>query len=406
MNTAAIILAAGESSRFRQAGFTEKKQFLKLQGVPLFWRSAICFARNPGISSLVFVFSPTELAARQQQINELNTTRPLGIAIHCTAGGKTRQESVHNGLSALPPQTDIVLVHDGARPFLQAALVSRLLQELKGNSDIDGVIPALAVTDTIKEVENGIVQKTLERKILQSVQTPQAFFVPVLRAAHEKAANEKHSGTDDAALVELAGGRVKVICGDPMNKKITTPDDLALLAENPTPPRPCTGFGYDVHKFGGDRPLVLGGIPISGDLKVAAHSDGDVVLHALTDALLSCCGLGDIGDLFPDTDKQFENMSSSIFVAKALEIFQKNNFILCHTDITIITQIPKISPYKKMICQNIAKLLHLEEKYINIKATTEEGLGFTGNKEGIKSIAVVTALQNQHKYNEVNNAFF
>ncbi len=397
MNTAAIILAAGESSRFRQAGFTEKKQFFKLQGVPLFWRSASCFAKNPSIGSLVFVFSPTELTARQKQVDELNLARPLGVTIHCTAGGKTRQDSVYNGLLALPPKTDIVLIHDGARPFLQAALVSRLLQELKENKDIDGVIPALAVTDTIKEVKNGIVQKTLEREILQSVQTPQAFFVPALRAAHEKAASEKRLGTDDATLVELAGGTVKVICGDAMNKKITTPDDIALLAENPTPPRPCTGFGYDVHKFGGERPLILGGVPIAGDLKISAHSDGDVVLHALTDALLSCCGQGDIGDLFPDTNKQFENMSSSIFVAKALEIFQKNNFMLCHIDITIITQIPKIAPYKKMIRKNIAKLLHIKEEYINIKATTEEGLGFTGKKEGIKSVAVVTALQNQEK---------
>ena len=390
MNIAAIILAAGESSRFRQAGYTQKKQFIGWKDVPLFWHSACCFARIPALRDLFFVFSPADLDDWQDRVRRLDVDRPLRVPWQCVGGGQTRQQSVYNALAALAPDTDQVLVHDGARPFLRATLVTRLLEELPG---ADGVIPGLPVTDTIKEVGSGIVKHTPDRQSLWRVQTPQAFSFPVLLAAHRQAKAQNRQGTDDAALVEQMGGQIKVIAGDPDNRKITTPEDTSLLFPASPMPLPRTGYGYDVHKFGGDRPLVLGGIPIVGGLSVAAHSDGDVVLHALVDALLACLGLGDIGELFPDNDTRFENISSAVFVSEVMDLVHKHKLHLCHVDITIITQTPKIAPHKQAIRRNIARLLHCEPTSVNIKATTEEGLGFTGKKQGIKAVAVVTALQ-------------
>ncbi len=390
MNIAAIILAAGASSRFRQAGYTQKKQFLHWKGVPVFWHSARCFARIPSLRNLFFVFSPADLDDWQNQVKQLDASQPLHLPWQCVGGGQTRQQSVLNALAALPADTDKVLVHDGARPFLRAALVTRLLDEL---TDVDGVIPGLPVTDTIKEVSAGLVKQTPDRQTLLRVQTPQAFFLAPLLAAHQQALEQNRQGTDDASLVEQTGGKIKVIAGDPENRKITTPEDIKLLSSTVTTPLPCTGYGYDVHKFGGERPLVLGGIPIAGDLSVAAHSDGDVVLHALVDALLACLGQGDIGDFFPDNDERFANMGSAIFVSEVMELIQKHGLRLCHVDITIITQTPKIAPHKKAIRHNIARLLHCDLANVNIKATTEEGLGFTGKKQGIKAVAVVSALK-------------
>ncbi len=397
MNIAAIILAAGASSRFLQAGYTEKKQFLRWKGVPLFWHSARCFARIPCLSNLFFVFPPADLGYWQDQVQQLDAPEPLHIPWKCVGGGQTRQQSVYNAITALPPDTGIVLVHDGARPFLQARLVTRLIEALH---DVDGVVPGLPVTDTIKEVRSGLVRQTPDRQTLWSVQTPQAFFCSSLLAAHEQAKAQNRQGTDDASLVEQMGGKIKVIAGDPNNQKITTPEDIDLLSSSSSTPLPCIGYGYDVHQFGGNRPLVLGGIPIAGSLSVRAHSDGDVVLHALADALLACLGQGDIGELFPDNDIRFENASSAVFISEIMELVQRYRLSLCHIDITIITQVPKIAPHKKSIRLNIARLLHCEPANINIKATTEEGLGFTGKKQGIKAVAVVTALKPIQRDNE------
>ncbi|MDD4950965.1 MAG: 2-C-methyl-D-erythritol 2,4-cyclodiphosphate synthase, partial [Desulfovibrionaceae bacterium] len=221
---------------------------------------------------------------------------------------------------------------------------------------------------------------------------PQGFKRGLLVRAHALAQEQGWEVTDDASLVERMGEPVLVVPGEEANVKITTPEDLARLNQA-RPAAPCVGLGYDAHRYGPGRPLVLGGIPIPNGPRVQAHSDGDVLLHALTDALLGCAGAGDIGLLFPDTDPAFEAMSSSIFVKEALARAQEAGLKIVHADLTVVAQTPKIAPWREQIAENVAGLLGLERGQVNVKATTEEGLGFTGEKKGLKAYALVTAVR-------------
>ena len=229
------------------------------------------------------------------------------------------------------------------------------------------------------------------------VQTPQGFALPPLLAAHHAARQESAAGraaTDDAALMEANGHPVLVVPGEAANIKITHPEDLALLEErSPVMPVPRVGMGYDVHRYGSGRPMKLGGIIIPNAPEVIAHSDGDVLLHALMDALLGCAALGDIGRLFPDADARFDNISSAVLLDDVLERFRDAGLTLCHVDLTVVAQTPKLAPHREEIRKNVARLLGLGTDSVNIKATTEEKLGFTGACEGIKAYAVATAFQ-------------
>jgi 2-C-methyl-D-erythritol 4-phosphate cytidylyltransferase/2-C-methyl-D-erythritol 2,4-cyclodiphosphate synthase len=261
-------------------------------------------------------------------------------------------------------------------------------------------VPAIPVTDTIKAVrrtaETGehslMVDRTCPRHDLRAAQTPQAFARDVLTRAHVRARERGFSGTDDAALVEADGVPVLVVEGEDANRKITTAADLPLLwPEEPAAPRiPCTGLGYDVHRFGGNRPFILGGVPIACALSLCAHSDGDALLHALMDALLGCIGAGDIGDFFPDTDPVWEGVSSGLLLAETLALCRRRGLEITHADITVIAQVPRIAPHRAAIAANVANLLHLPVSRVSIKATTEEHLGFTGEKKGIKVLALGT----------------
>ena len=191
----------------------------------------------------------------------------------------------------------------------------------------------------------------------------------------------------------MAGQPVRIVPGKSANIKITTPEDLRVLASSPPQPIPCTGFGYDVHAYGGNRPMVLGGMPIAGAPFIKAHSDGDVLLHALCDAILGCLGLGDIGEHFPDNDERFENISSGILLSEVMDMARARGLCITHVDLTIIAQTPRLGPHKAAIRGNVARLMELADEQVNIKATTEEHLGFTGRKEGIKAVAVVTAAR-------------
>ncbi|KAF5029712.1 Bifunctional enzyme IspD/IspF [anaerobic digester metagenome] len=307
------------------------------------------------------------------------------------AGGERRQDSVRLGLAALPIGCGRVLVHDSARPFFSPTLVRALLDGL--TDSIDGVIPGLPVTDTVKHVEDDRILSTLRRDSLRAVQTPQLFPAALLRRVHERALAENWEVTDDASMVELAGGTVRIVPGEATNLKITNPEDLRVLA-SPTPaPVPCTGFGYDVHAYGGTRPMVLGGMPIAGAPLVKAHSDGDVLLHALCDAILGCLGLGDIGEHFPDSDEKYDNISSAVLLSEVMDKARRMGLTITHVDLTVIAQTPRLSPHKAGIRANVARLMELADHQVNVKATTEEHLGFTGRKEGIKAVAVVTAAR-------------
>lgn len=413
MNIWGIILAAGTGSRLSESlrargeslGHNALKQFILYKGIPLFWHSALAFSRYAGIAGLVFVFPGADAETSSQDsvpasdeysslVHELDNGPhgAIGLPYIVVSGGRERQDSVRHALEALPLECDAVLVHDAARPFVKTGLIARVADELKAGRP--GVIPGVPVTDTIKSVSDaGQVTATPERSQLRAVQTPQGFSLAVLKKAHEAARGKGWKATDDAALLELIGEPVLVVEGQTDNIKITTAEDLALLKPDETKMEPCTGLGYDVHRYGGERPFILGGVPIATDVTVSAHSDGDTLLHALMDAMLGCVGLGDIGGLFPDTDKRLENISSGVLLAEVYDRCRKAGLVITNVDVTVIAQTPKIAPHRENIAKNLAKLLQLPVAKINVKATTEERLGFTGEKKGIKVMAVVSGLR-------------
>ncbi len=393
----AIVLAAGSSTRLGTEGIKNKKQFLEYKNAPLYWQSISILAHCPAVSGITLVFPPDELKYRQGEGERLHRSNNPEIPLLFAPGGTRRQDSVFNALQELPSSCDMVLVHDAARPFFSPTLVHRLTEGL--TPDTDALIPVLPCKDTIKMVNKGIVQKTLARSELFSVQTPQAFRKNALISAHFQALENGLDATDDAYLVERSGGRVKTITGEENNLKITTVEDLKKLQRTLNAPDTMqfTAFGYDVHKFGGNRPMLLGGIPVPNGPSIEAHSDGDVLLHALADAIFGLAGKGDLGDYFPDSDPENENKSSSIFLAESLHIAEKEGIILTHIDLTIITQTPRLSEFKPLIRKNIIGITGLKKKNVNIKATTEEGLGFTGSKLGIKAMAVVSARKKSNE---------
>lgn len=390
-----VLLAAGSGTRLAAASRGVKKQFLERDGHPLYWHSLVAFAKSPAVAGIVVVFPPDDLDAARGQLEALLARHDPGIPVLTAAGGRRRQDSVRNGLAALPRAAAHVLVHDAARPFVDPALIGRVAAALEAGHP--AVIPVMPVTDTIKEVRDDTVVKTLDRDALAAVQTPQGFEAALLRAAFDQA-GEDFAVTDDASLVEHLGRPVHTVAGTPGNVKITNPEDLTLLASQTPPALPVTGYGYDVHRYADpnrpgkqpSRPMKLGGFPIAGAPDVLAHSDGDVLLHALIDAILGCVGGGDIGGLFPDTNPDFDNMASGVFLSEALLSAKAQGLEITHVDLTVIAQIPRIAPHAQAIRVNVAALLGLDKSRVNVKATTEEGLGFTGEKKGIKAVALVT----------------
>lgn len=393
----AIILAAGNSTRLEHSTGGLKKQFLSWQGVPLFWHSVRVLARIPTIQGLVLVFPVADMDNASHQVDRLRSQESVGVFLKLIAGGERRQDSVRNGLTALPGQCDVVVIHDAARPFFSAELTGRLLHALK--TGVAGAVPGLPITDTVKQVADDEILATIPRETLQTVQTPQVFLRDVLNAAHQQCHEQGWTVTDDASLLERSGHAVRVVPGGRGNIKITTPDDLRYLEDQSAMDKriPCVGMGYDVHRFGSGRPLKLGGVPFPGAPDVIAHSDGDVLLHAVADAMLGCLGRGDIGELFPDTDPKLEGIDSAVLVAEVMELVRQAGMELTHVDLNIVTQVPKIAPRREEIRRNVARLLQLDYTQVAVKAGTEEGLGFTGAKQGIKAMAVVTAVKNSRK---------
>lgn len=382
----AIILAAGQGQRFSSATGGTPKQFLQWQNAPLYWHSALVMSKATCIGGIVFVFPANAKEKQEKHIAELNQKSPLGLPIKIASGGPLRQDSVRLGLRALPTPVSHVLIHDAARPFLSPHLVHSVCQCLEEGAD--AVVPALPVTDTIKRCNCNKIVETLARDSLLAIQTPQGFARGLIESAHEFASHNGIIATDDASLVEAMGKEVVWIHGEDTNCKITRPEDMHYLTQRTSTTR--VGMGYDVHCYGGERPLKLGGVPIANAPTVKAHSDGDVLLHALMDALLGCAGLGDIGQHFPDTDSRYDNISSAILLDKVLELLSDKGITVCHVDVTVIAQKPRLAHFKEEIRSNLARLLAMEKEHINIKATTEEGLGFTGRLEGIKACVIAT----------------
>lgn len=313
------------------------------------------------------------------------------------AGGTTRSDSVRAGLAHVPADATIVCVHDGARPFADAAIFERVIAAVAGDRSApgaDAAIPGITVADTIKQIDaHGAVVHTPPRAELTAVQTPQAFRATVLRAAHASGAE----ATDDAALVEATGGRVVVVEGSTSNRKITDPDDLhwarrRVQQEDDTmAPTVRVGQGFDIHRFSDDpnRPLVLGGVLFDGHVGLHGHSDADAVAHAVTDALLGAAGLGDIGEHFPDTDPQWKGVDSLILLRRAAQLVRDAGYRIGNVDCSVVCEAPKLSPRK---AEMQARLSEATGAPVTVKGRRAEGLGALGRQEGIACWAVAVII--------------
>ena len=376
MRFSAVIVAAGSGSR---AGGQQPKQWRALHGRPVARWSAEALLAT-GAERVVVVIRPDEEEAAELALAGL----PRIERVH---GGAERVDSVRAGLAAAAVGApEAVLVHDAARPFVNPAHVAALLAALE---DADGALPALPVSDTMKRLE-GAGARTVSRDGLWRAQTPQAFRLEPLRAAYA-AWPEAEPPTDDAAVVERAGGRIVLTPGDPMLLKLTYPEDFPMAERLAGAARITrTGLGLDAHRFGpGDR-LWLCGVEIAHDAGLVGHSDADAGLHALTDALLGAIGEGDIGDHFPPSDPRWKGASSDRFLAHALGLVQARGGRVVNIDVTLVCERPKIKPHRDAMRARLAELLELPLERVSVKATTMEGMGFTGREEGLAAQAVAT----------------
>ena len=374
---AAILLAGGRGLR---AGFGRPKQLEWLCGKPVLRWSLDVLAGYPGLSGGVLVANHDVMAA----------TYPLPEGWMAADPGVERQQSVANALSALTdwPDDAVVLVHDAARPGVDSAVVDRLLAALDG---ADAAIPVLPVPDTLVEAADGAAGAVVARDRLARVQTTQAFRLGTLRRAHAEASGA--AATDDAQLVRSLGVSVATVEGDARLHKLTYAADMAILAGllgTKDMMRTAVGMGYDVHRLVEGKPLWIGGIEIAHSHGLEGHSDADVGLHALTDAILGALGDGDIGDHFPPSDPQWRGAASHHFLSFAGERVAANGGRIGHLDLTIIAEAPRIGPHRVAIRDRIAEILAIPAGRVSVKATTTERLGFTGRREGIAAQAVAT----------------
>ncbi|MBT9155319.1 MAG: Bifunctional enzyme IspD/IspF [Firmicutes bacterium] len=306
------------------------------------------------------------------------------VPVTLVTGGSTRQASVYAGLAAVPQTTEFVLIHDGARPFVTPALIARVLAATR---ECGACFPGVPLTDTVYEAGAGHLTKVLARDELVAVQTPQGFRRELILRAHREAQATGITATDDAALVFSGGHHVVVVEGEPANVKLTTPSDLARFSTSSVT---RMGMGMDVHRLVPGRRLVLGGVEIPSSLGLLGHSDADVVTHAVMDALLGAAGLGDIGQHFPDSDERYLDADSLELLRGVAVLLKARQVQPIYVDVTLLLEAPKIGPYREEMRSNIAGALGLEANQINIKATTNEGLGYVGSGEGAVCYAAAT----------------
>jgi 2-C-methyl-D-erythritol 4-phosphate cytidylyltransferase / 2-C-methyl-D-erythritol 2,4-cyclodiphosphate synthase len=380
--TAAILVAAGRGLR---AGAGGPKQYRTIGGRPVILRAMEPFCHHVEVSQVQPVVNPDDAAMFNEAVRGLRHLAPV-------KGGATRQASVYAGLEALvPARPDIVLIHDAARPFVSAALISRAIAAASATG---AAIPAIAVADTIKLVDNqGHIEATPERARLRIAQTPQSFRFDAILEAHRRAVRDgRHDFTDDAALAEWAGLTVATFEGDVANMKLTTPEDFvreeARLASQLGDVR--TGTGYDVHAFGEGDHLMICGVRVPHTRGFLAHSDGDVGLHALVDAILGALADGDIGSHFPPDDMKWKGAASDKFLKYAVERVTTRGGRIANLEVTLICERPKIGPLRDRMRARIAEIAGLDISRVAVKATTSERLGFTGREEGIAATACAT----------------
>jgi 2-C-methyl-D-erythritol 4-phosphate cytidylyltransferase/2-C-methyl-D-erythritol 2,4-cyclodiphosphate synthase len=375
---AVLVVAAGKGERI---GGAVPKQYTPLLGKPLLRWTLEAMARQPNVSAIQVAIGPEQEAFYAQAVEGFDVRAPI-------IGGATRQESVRLGLEALaeaPPE--IVLIHDAARPLVSDRLVAAVIATLEAGAD--AAVPLLPVADTLKK-HDGSAWNTVSRDGLHRAQTPQGFrFAKILKAHRHYA---QRNVTDDMALAELAGLHIREVPGEEENLKITTPEDFtraevqlrARLGES------RTGIGYDVHKFIAGDHIWLCGIKVAHDHALQGHSDADAGLHALTDAILGAIGEGDIGVHFSPSDERWRDAPSWKFLDHAANLVRSKGGAITHCDVTIICERPKIGPHREVMRARIAEILAIDISRISVKATTTEGLGFTGRQEGLAAQAVAT----------------
>lgn len=373
MTTTALIVAAGTGERL---GGGVPKQYRLLGGKPVLRWAVEALVDHPAIHAVRVVIG------KGQQ--ELAAAALGGMDVgDLVEGGAERADSVRAGLKAI--EGEAVLVHDAARPFCPPTVVDRLVAQLEFHQ---GAAPVLPIGDTLARVGAGL-QEPVDRAGLVRVQTPQAFRLDALRQAY--ASWSEGAPTDETTVLRAAGMEVAAVEGDPALEKLTTAADFDR-AEQWLAGRlsPRTGMGFDVHAFAGEGPLMLGGVAVPHSRGLAGHSDADVVLHAITDALLGAAGLGDIGEHFSPSDPQWKGASSDLFLRHAVDLLHQRGAIVDHVDCTIIAEEPKVGPHRSAMRTRIAEIAGLSIDQVSIKATTTEGLGFTGRREGIAAQAVAS----------------
>jgi 2-C-methyl-D-erythritol 4-phosphate cytidylyltransferase/2-C-methyl-D-erythritol 2,4-cyclodiphosphate synthase len=384
----ALIVAAGSGLR---VGGEIPKQFLHLGGKPLLRYCLETFAAHPRISGICVVINPSYRPFYEAAVAGLDV-------LPAVDGGATRQESVRLGLESLAAmQPDLVLIHDAARPFLDAATIDRTLDSLAEHS---AALVAVPVVDTLKRAEGSFSGQTVDRKDLWRAQTPQGFHFDAILAGHRTVAGNGQDMTDDAAVAEATGQRVVLVQGHEDNFKVTTPADLVRAermlqdAMSPTPEHQSfeyrTGNGFDVHRLIAGDGVYLCGIKIPCEWRLEGHSDADVALHALTDAILGAISAKDIGAHFPPSDPQWRGAESWKFLDHANKLVHQRHGKITHCDITIICEKPKVGPHRDAMVARVAEILGIEQDRVSVKATTTEKLGFTGRGEGIATQATAT----------------
>ena len=376
--TVMMVAAAGSSTRMGQP-----KQHIKLGQYPVLIHTLLALQQVEAVDEILLIARPEDHDVFAAQAKEAGVTKLSRIV----AGGATRQQSVQNGLAALPPEATIVGIHDGARPLIDPDTVAAVIETA---AECGAAAVAVPVKDTLKRTdENGIVIDTPDRAHLWRVQTPQVFDRASLCAAMEAAMAAGRDYTDDCQLMEAAGHAVKLVAGLDTNLKLTTPEDIRLAKALMKEEKPMRiGHGYDVHRLVEGRDLILGGVKIEYEKGLLGHSDADVLTHAVMDALLGAAALGDIGKLFPDNDPAYKGADSVALLRRVVERVGEEGFAVGNIDATILCQRPKLAPHIPQMRQIIADACGVDVKCVSVKATTEEGLGFTGTGEGIAAHCV------------------
>ncbi|MEW6263448.1 MAG: 2-C-methyl-D-erythritol 4-phosphate cytidylyltransferase [Thermodesulfobacteriota bacterium] len=380
---AAIIPAGGASQRF---GPGQPKQFVDLVGWPVLAHTLSRFEQAASVDQVIVVV-PYEQVTKVRK----NVVDALGFAKarRIVAGGETRQESVYQGFLTLEDEIALVVIHDGVRPLVQVPLIEAVVETAREHG---AAIAAVPVRDTLKQVENGVIQNTLDRRRVWQAQTPQAFDRHWLARALAEARRDGFVGTDEAVLIERLGWPVHVVPGSTENVKITMPEDLVLaetLIKCGQEKGMRIGLGFDVHPLIEGRRLMLGGLEVPFERGLAGHSDADVIVHALCDALLGAAGLGDIGRHFPDSDPAWSGASGTTLLGLTAEKIKAAGYDLESADLTLLAERPKIKAHSARMAKIMAEALNVSPSRLNVKATTMEGLGAVGREEGLAAAAVV-----------------